>query len=89
MSTPHIPNLNTLLSSRQSGRGRGRGLRGPRTLADNGNSDSAIQRTDMDASGSRLSVVAAGYLADDFARLFYQGSDIPKRMPIINRGSQP
>jgi hypothetical protein len=92
MSTPHIPNL--LLSGRLPGRGRGlgrgrgRGLRDPSAVGES-NGDAAIQRTDMDASGSRLSVVAAGYLEDNFARLFYQGSDIPRRMPIINRGSQP
>jgi [phosphatase 2A protein]-leucine-carboxy methyltransferase len=93
MSAPQIPNLNTLRSGRPSGRGRGfgrgRGLRGPSSLPDNGDHDRAIQRTDLDASGSRLSAVAAGYLDDDFARLFNKESGIPRRFPIINRGSQP
>lgn len=94
MAAPHIPNLNSLRGPDRGrglgrGRARGGGLRDPFAAATSSNSDTAIQRTDTDASGSRLSVVAAGYLKDEFARMFYPGSDTPRRMPIINRGSQP
>jgi len=51
--------------------------------------DKIIQQTDDDASGSRLSAVEAGYLDDSFARAFAgaESSEVPRRMPIINRGS--
>ncbi|KAI9888466.1 MAG: carboxy methyl transferase for protein phosphatase 2A [Vezdaea aestivalis] len=50
--------------------------------------DIAIQRTDDDASISRLSAVELGYLSDPFARLFVpQGAPPQRRFPIINRGT--
>lgn len=47
-----------------------------------------MQQTDGDASSSRLSAVALGYLDDAYAREFLQpGEQIPRRYPIINRGT--
>lgn len=50
-----------------------------------------MQQTDDDAAGSRLSAVQAGYLEDDFALAMWEGNAnttaLPRRMPIINRGT--
>ena len=89
-----IPNLNTL----QRGRSGPRIRRGGRALPDGGDGsdeastaaahDKVIQQTDHDASNSRMSAVALEYLDDSFASAFYPaGESIPKRYPIINRGT--
>lgn len=87
MAAPQIPNLNTLRSGKGL-RGRGRGGRsGPSGLSDrkNEDQDSIIQKTDSDASHSRLSAVEVGYLEDPFAKLFVT-EQVNRRFPIINRG---
>jgi [phosphatase 2A protein]-leucine-carboxy methyltransferase len=72
----------------RGGRGRGRGGRfgsssdSPSTAS----KDRIVQQTDSDASLSRMSAVLLGYLEDPFAEHFAQG-EIPKRYPIINRGT--
>jgi [phosphatase 2A protein]-leucine-carboxy methyltransferase len=89
-----IPNLNTLRRGRggprlrRGGRGGTDGERG----ADEANTaavrDKVIRQTDHDASSSRVSAVALGYLDDRFATTFYPPVEtIPKRYPIINRGT--
>ena len=90
-----IPNLNTL----KRGRGGSRVRRGGRgTVDDDGagpsesnveaTRDKIIQQTDCDASSSRMSAVALGYLDDPFAECFFPpGDDVPKSYPIINRGT--
>ncbi|TKA23624.1 hypothetical protein B0A50_07458 [Salinomyces thailandicus] len=90
-----IPNLNTLRTGRRGPRLRGG--RGGRAIAENDDTsaehleagrDKIIQQTDSDASSSRLSAVALGYLVDPYARCFLQQTEqIPKRYPIINRGT--
>lgn len=85
-----IPNLNTLRSRR--GGPRRRGGRGIGAESDERNVEAsqnqAIQQTDHDASSSRMSAVDLGYLEDDFAGpLWPQGQVVPKRYPIINRGT--
>ncbi|KAK8205893.1 leucine carboxyl methyltransferase [Phyllosticta capitalensis] len=88
MAAPQIPNLNTLRSGKGL-RGRGRGGRGgPSGLSDrkNEDQDSIIQKTDSDASHSRLSAVEVGYLEDPFAKLFVT-EQVNRRFPIINRGT--
>ena len=90
-----IPNLNTLRTIRGETR---RGRRGGSAsggehldsteLGANAARDGVVQQTDQDASSSRMSAVALGYLEDDFAsRLAPVGSLAPKRFPIINRGT--
>ena len=50
--------------------------------------DKVVQGTDFDATSSRMSAVALGYLDDAFAKAFFPtGAEIPKRYPIINRGT--
>jgi [phosphatase 2A protein]-leucine-carboxy methyltransferase len=93
----HIPNLNTLRTGRGGPRLRGgrRGGRGPSSYADDGSTepdnaskDRIIQQTDYDASSSRLSALELGYLTDPYARAFLKpGEQIPRRYPIINRGT--
>ncbi|KAF2724310.1 leucine carboxyl methyltransferase [Polychaeton citri CBS 116435] len=90
-----IPNLNTL---RRGGQRR-RGGRGGRAVPENDDTsnlenseneknDRIIQQTDYDASSSRVSAVALGYLDDPYAQLFLQpGEQIAKRYPMHNRGS--
>ena len=91
MAIPHIPNINTLRSSRPNGPGRvrGRGLAGSSREAssdqDKAVKDKVIQQTDRDASVSRLSAVEIGYLDDPFAAIL-TSSQSPRRFPIINRG---
>lgn len=90
MAAPQIPNLNTLLRGRGGrGRGRGRGRGGIASPGDHGATDTAadliVQRTDDDASGSRMSAVELGYLHDPFARAFF-GGKTTRRFPIMNRG---
>ena len=89
-----IPNLNTLRSGRRGIRRRGDG-RHP-TNDDDAISeasaetarDKIIQETDHDAGSSRMSAVSLGYLEDVFAESFFpHGQSIPKRYPIINRGT--
>lgn len=90
-----IPNLNSLRTGRRGSRSRGG--RGGRAIPENDDStaedveagrDKVVQQTDNDASSSRLSAVALGYLDDPFAKEFRQpGEQIPRRYPIINRGT--
>ncbi|EME80901.1 uncharacterized protein MYCFIDRAFT_46445 [Pseudocercospora fijiensis CIRAD86] len=93
-----IPNLNALRSGRRGPRLRGRrGTPGP-TDAHNEPSfgpedvekarDRIIQQTDGDASSSRMSAISMHYLDDHHAKTFFhQGGEVPKRYPIINRGT--
>ncbi|KAK7533048.1 leucine carboxyl methyltransferase 1 [Phyllosticta citribraziliensis] len=88
MAAPQIPNLNTLRAGRGL-RGRGRGGRnGPPGSSDrkNEDQDSIIQKTDSDASHSRMSAVELGYLEDPFAKDFVT-EQVNRRFPIINRGT--
>lgn len=86
-----IPNLNTF----RRGRGGPRLRRGGRGIPDDdggqspeASRDNIIQQTDHDATSSRMSAIALGYLDDPFAReLFPIGQEVPKRYPIINRGT--
>jgi [phosphatase 2A protein]-leucine-carboxy methyltransferase len=92
-----IPNLNTLRTARGGPRLRGgrRGGRGTSSIDDDGTSeldtsskDRVIQQTDYDASSSRLSALELGYLTDTYAKAFLKpGEQIPRRYPIINRGT--
>lgn len=92
-----IPNLNTLRTGRGGPRLRGsrRGGRGGSSTADDGtgehgisSKDRIIQQTDYDASSSRLSALELGYLTDPYAKAFLKpGEQIPRRYPIINRGT--
>ena len=89
-----IPNLNTLRTGRP-GPIRRRGGRGASNYDDTldedaveGARDKIIQETNQDASSSRMSAIALGYFDDLFARALYpSGAEIPKRYPIINRGT--
>ncbi|KAK7565458.1 S-adenosyl-L-methionine-dependent methyltransferase [Phyllosticta citricarpa] len=88
MAAPQIPNLNSLRSGRGlRGRGRGgrNGLSGPSDRK-NEDQDSVIQKTDSDASHSRMSAVELGYLEDPFAKAFVT-EQVNRRFPIINRGT--
>lgn len=91
MANPHIPNINTLRTSRLNGpgRGRGRGLAGSSSGAstdhDKAVKDKVVQQTDQDASVSRLSAVEVGYFDDSFTAIF-ASSQSQRRFPIINRG---
>ena len=93
-----IPNLNTLRTGRRGPRLRGRrgGVNSLEGSHGSGSDeaelhaarDKVIQQTDQDASSSRMSAVAAGYLEDEFTVSFFPvGQEIPKRYPIINRGT--
>lgn len=90
-----IPNLNTLRTGRRGPRLRGRsgvrgsGHAGPPDDEDIGRTkDQIIQQTDHDASSSRMSAVSLGYLEDPYAKAFFPaGQEVPKRYPIINRGT--
>lgn len=92
-----IPNLNTLRTGRAGPRLRGgrRGGTGTSSLGEDGSSepgnsskDRIIQQTDYDASSSRLSALELGYLTDPYAKAFLKpGEQIPRRYPIINRGT--
>lgn len=92
MAAPQIPNLKTLRSGR-GGRGQGRALGsldGPPDISlkeEKSAKDSVVQKTDQDASISRLSAVKIGYLDDPFAEAFVS-SNGQKRFPIINRGKE-
>ena len=93
MAAPTIPNLLTSRNARSSGRGRGQGRDGIGN--DPGNDvdpeveraakDKIVQRTDQDASVSRMSAVEVGYLHDEFAKEFVTSGG-QRRFPIINRG---
>lgn len=91
MANSHIPNINTIHTSRLNGpgRGRGRGLagssRGANSDQDKALKDKLVQQTDQDASVSRLSAVQIGYFDDSFAAIF-ASSQSQRRFPIINRG---
>ncbi|EMC95851.1 hypothetical protein BAUCODRAFT_71209 [Baudoinia panamericana UAMH 10762] len=88
-----IPNLNTLGGGRRGHRLRGG--RGTTPTHEDATADSVergrdqvVQQTDHDASSSRMSAVALGYLDDPYARTFFgHDTEIPKRYPIINRGT--
>ncbi|KAK5117208.1 hypothetical protein LTR85_008976 [Meristemomyces frigidus] len=91
-----IPNLNSLRTGRRGPRLRGG--RGGRAIPENDDSsnveaaeagrDKIVQQTDNDASSSRRSAVALGYLDDRHAKTFLaQGEQIVRRYPIINRGT--
>ncbi|TKA57564.1 hypothetical protein B0A49_12072 [Cryomyces minteri] len=87
MAAPSIPNLNTL----RPRAGGPSGLRGRRRNVEDGEQsaearDRIVQQTDNDASLSRISAVELGYLHDPFARAFVDGP-VPRRYPIINRGT--
>ena len=87
MSAPSIPNLNTLRRGGLKGRGRG-GVDNTSVNASRSTTskDDIIRNTDNDAATSRLSAVEAGYLKDDFARLFHVDGELPRRLPLMNRG---
>lgn len=97
MAAPSIPNLNSLGSRggpRLRGRGRGRAIPEnsndlPPTAEEQAAArDEIVQQTDNDASSSRMSAVELGYLDDRYARSFIpQGKQVPRRYPIINRGT--
>lgn len=80
-----IPNLLSLRGTRAGRLGRSRGRVGRAAGPD---PDQAIQGTDDDAAGSRLSAVSVGYLDDPFAQYFVDSGmgPPPRRLPIINRG---
>ncbi|PPJ60085.1 hypothetical protein CBER1_07563 [Cercospora berteroae] len=93
-----IPNLNTLRTGRRGTRLRGRRGGLPSSGTDDGSipsdeqaeqtRDRIIQQTDGDASSSRMSAVNLGYLEDPYAKQLYQlGDEVPRRYPIINRGT--
>src|ERR1700761_4407124 len=88
-----IPNLSTLLTGRRGSQRRGGGKALPE---DDGfgeeNTEDArdkiVQETDHDAGSSRMSAISLGYLEDAYAQtLFPPGQAVPKRYPIINRGT--
>ncbi|KAL1856676.1 carboxy methyl transferase for protein phosphatase 2A [Paecilomyces lecythidis] len=93
MSTPQIPNLNTLRRGGGRGgrlRGRGGGLTGDQHGTGSGAAsakDRVVQNTDNDASVSRLSAVELGYLEDPFAKALTTPGPGTRRFPIINRGT--
>ncbi|KAF2211299.1 hypothetical protein CERZMDRAFT_43794 [Cercospora zeae-maydis SCOH1-5] len=93
-----IPNLNTLRTGRRGTRLRGRRGGSSGSTTDDGSTatdeqaeqarDRVIQQTDGDASSSRMSAVSLGYLEDPYAKQLYQlGNEVPRRYPIINRGT--
>ncbi|KXL48526.1 hypothetical protein M433DRAFT_495095, partial [Acidomyces richmondensis BFW] len=89
-----IPNLNTLRTGRRGPRLRSGGDHAAPKNNDvlpedfEANKDRVVQQTDNDASSSRLSAVSLGYLDDKYARCFLaQSQEIPRRYPIINRGT--
>jgi [phosphatase 2A protein]-leucine-carboxy methyltransferase len=90
MAAPSIPNLNSLRGRTGLRRGRGRGFpTDPDALPEEDAQDARdkiIRQTDGDASNSRLSAVALGYLTDEYASCFLQGQT-PRRYPLINRGT--
>ena len=92
MAAPQIPNLNIFRTGGGRGRGRGRaqvshdGSSAPSSEEETRARDEVVQRTDIDASVSRLSAVELGYLEDPFAKLFVS-SESQRRFPIINRGT--
>jgi [phosphatase 2A protein]-leucine-carboxy methyltransferase len=91
MAAPQIPNLNSLRRGGLRGRGRGSGTQegwrpGESRPGQRQNTDEIIRNTDNDAATSRLSAVDAGYLDDPFARLLSMEDDIPRRLPLMNRG---
>ncbi|KAE8375191.1 S-adenosyl-L-methionine-dependent methyltransferase [Aspergillus bertholletiae] len=93
MSASQIPNLNTLRRGGGRGRFRGRGA-ADGSLSGGGHrprgttsKDRVVQGTDNDASVSRLSAVALGYLQDPFAKTVLGTEFETRRLPIINRGT--
>lgn len=89
MAAPSIPNLNSLRGRTGLRRGRGRGIpTDPEATEEDAQDarDKIIRQTDGDASNSRLSAVALGYLNDEYATCFLQGQT-PRRYPLINRGT--
>ncbi|KAE8391066.1 S-adenosyl-L-methionine-dependent methyltransferase [Aspergillus alliaceus] len=90
MSAPQIPNLNSLRRGGGRGRFRGRGgADGSLSVGSRGTTskDRVVQGTDNDASVSRLSAVALGYLQDPFAKAVLAPESETRRLPIINRGT--
>ncbi|KAF2477810.1 leucine carboxyl methyltransferase 1 [Lindgomyces ingoldianus] len=90
MSSEEIPDLRTLLTTRRGGlsrgRGRGRGPSGASLHENDALVDHAVQKTDADAAGFRLSSVQLGYLEDAYAKLFATQPAV-RRPPLINRGT--
>ncbi|CAD0083202.1 unnamed protein product [Aureobasidium vineae] len=89
MAAPSIPNLNSLRGRTGLRRGRGRGRPTDPDAPEEDVQDARdkiIRQTDGDASNSRLSAVTLGYLNDEYATCFLQGQ-IPRRYPLINRGT--
>ncbi|KAI5305721.1 carboxy methyl transferase for protein phosphatase 2A [Ascosphaera pollenicola] len=86
MTAPSIPNLNTLFRGNPRGRGgfQSRRNRNTNTAA---SKDEVVQRTDTDASISRLSAVELGYFEDPFSRALCPNAVDVRRQPIINRGT--
>ncbi|EME42642.1 hypothetical protein DOTSEDRAFT_81456 [Dothistroma septosporum NZE10] len=95
LSMSSIPNLNTLRSRGPRLRGRRGGPRGTGEIDDGPDTeeiqksrDQIIQQTDHDASSSRMSAVSLGYFEDEYAKAFFPANqEVPKRYPIINRGT--
>lgn len=83
MAAPTIPNMALRSRGRRGGLSSLRGPSGRRSAEEN---DRIIRQTDQDASVSRLSAVEAGYLNDQFAKLFVAPEQKQRRLPIINRG---
>ncbi|KAI9797722.1 MAG: hypothetical protein M1825_005714 [Sarcosagium campestre] len=89
MSTPVIPNLKSLGSSRLAASVRGIGASSQPSNAPDGDleaKDKIVQQTDQDATISRLSAVELGYLSDSFAKDFARDK-VQRKLPIINRGT--
>ncbi|KAK5168796.1 carboxy methyl transferase for protein phosphatase 2A [Saxophila tyrrhenica] len=90
-----IPNLNTLRIGRGGPRRRGgRGGIGSSSDGEPSERDSetardrVVQQTDHDASSSRMSAIELDYLDDVYAKqLWTPNEKVPKRYPIINRGT--
>ena len=90
MSAPQIPNLAALRRGNLRPRGRGSGISEgwtPDQPRQKQNKDDIIRNTDNDAATSRLSAIEAGYLDDPFAKLFSTSDEVPRRLPLMNRGT--
>lgn len=94
MASNSIPPLSTFRGERRGPRLR-RGERSGSKIHDAASGEDAgsqrdqvVQQTDHDASSSRMSAIALGYLDDPFTQAFLPpGEQVVKRYPIINRGT--